>query len=702
MKNWLFRAFRWLFRAFVALALLVGVVYMATEVYHIGGVDIPEDQTIPASRTEHPPQNWKEGWGLDGTQWFHHANQGTKILPYAWFMALEQPDLSPFRARARFVDGDYLYRFGFLPSDKDDRMNPDGLPIGFAKQDDFIDPTAPAKGAFKVVGLTCAACHTGEIHYRDATTNVLKAVRIEGGAAMINLALFQRAVGLALFYTDFFEARYNRFANRVLGNKKNDQDERNRLRAEVKAFLDTNMSAQAYAEKKGLYMMDLGFARTDALGLIGNRVFGPLDQENLTVANAPVNFPQLWDTAWFDWVQYNASIRMPLVRNIGEALGVGGVVKLDVKKSDRFPSSVNVENLHHMESQLGGDKPYAGLWSPKWSDTGLPPIDTQKRNRGETLYRKYCQSCHLPPPKELEAEVNSKDSQNWHDERGEGGKEDQKIRVLTVKVSDLQVIGTDPNQALNFYRRLARVGGNTVPAAKGLYNVTGFIRNKFFDSKGILSNVDGPKEKERLEYDRNRPFDDPLIDKGDFDFDREAIISGVIVPRLGYKARPLNGIWATAPFLHNGSVPSFYQLLLPVDARDKKFYLGSKLFDPTVVGYNTDRLPGGFELDTQISGNTNVGHEFRNLELDEMELAVKGSATPPNNLRSGDERWANLIGLSVPDWKASSPEQQWAKQRDLTWKVVEEREDREIPKGVIGPSLSDLERWDLVEFLKSL
>ena len=693
---------KWLFRALVALALLVGVVYLATEVYHIGGVDIPEDQTIPASRTEHPPQHWKEGWGLDGTQWFHHANQGTKILPYAWFMALEQPDLSPFRARARFVDGDYLYRFGFLPSEKNDRMNPDGLPIGFAKQDDFIDPTAPAKGPIKVVGLTCAACHTGEIHYRDATTNVLKAVRIEGGAAMINLSLFQKAVGLALFYTNFFDARYNRFADSVLGDKKNDQDERNQLRAEVKAFLDTNMSAQAYAEKKGLYTMDLGFARTDALGLIGNRVFGPLDQENLTVADAPVNFPQLWDTAWFDWVQYNASIRMPLVRNIGEALGVGGVVKLDVKKSDRFP----------LERQRGKPPPH-GVAARRRQTVRRPLVAEMERHwpapdrhaetqPGRDPLPEVLPACHLPPPKELEAEVNSKDSQNWHDERGEGGKEDQKIRVLTVKVSDLQVIGTDPNQALNFFRRLARVGGNTVPAAKGLYNVTGFIRNKFFDSKGLLSNVDGPKEKERLEYDRYRPFDDPKIDEGDFDLDQEAIISGVIVPRLGYKARPLNGIWATAPFLHNGSVPSLYQLLLPVDARDKKFYLGSKLFDPTVVGYNTDRLPGGFELDTHISGNTNVGHEFRNLELDEMELAVKGSATPPNNLRSGDERWANLIGLSVPDWKASSPEQQWAKQRDLTWKVVEEREDREIPKGVIGPSLSDLERWDLVEFLKSL
>lgn len=29
-----------------------------------------------------------------------------------------------------------------------------------------------------------------------------------------------------------------------------------------------------------------------------------------------------------------------------------------------------------------------------------------------------------------------------------------------------------------------------------------------------------------------------------------------------YKARPLNGIWATAPYLHNGSVPTLYDLLL--------------------------------------------------------------------------------------------------------------------------------------------
>ena len=34
---------------------------------------------------------------------------------------------------------------------------------------------------------------------------------------------------------------------------------------------------------------------------------------------------------------------------------------------------------------------------------------------------------------------------------------------------------------------------------------------------------------------------------------------------MRYKARPLNGIWATAPFLHNGSVLTLYDLLLPAD-----------------------------------------------------------------------------------------------------------------------------------------
>ena len=85
-----------------------------------------------------------------------------------------------------------------------------------------------------------------------------------------------------------------------------------------------------------------------------------------------------------------------------------------------------------------------------------------------------------------------------------------------------------------------------------------------------------------------------------------------------YKARPLNGIWSTAPYLHNGSVPNLYQLLLPADQRDKIFYTGNREFDPVKVGQISSDQPGSFEFDTSLYGNSNSGHEYAT-ELTEEE-----------------------------------------------------------------------------------
>lgn len=73
-----------------------------------------------------------------------------------------------------------------------------------------------------------------------------------------------------------------------------------------------------------------------------------------------------------------------------------------------------------------------------------------------------------------------------------------------------------------------------------------------------------------------------------------------------YKGRPLDGIWATAPYLHNGSVPNLYQLL--VSGERKPFYVGSRQFDPKHVGFDTEDTSGTF-LDTSIPGNLNTGHD---------------------------------------------------------------------------------------------
>jgi hypothetical protein len=77
-----------------------------------------------------------------------------------------------------------------------------------------------------------------------------------------------------------------------------------------------------------------------------------------------------------------------------------------------------------------------------------------------------------------------------------------------------------------------------------------------------------------------------------------------------YKARPLSGIWASAPYLHNGSVPTLAQLLEPAPQRAAKFWVGGREFDPVAVGNESGEGPGRSLLDTALPGNSNTGHEF--------------------------------------------------------------------------------------------
>ena len=108
--------------------------------------------------------------------------------------------------------------------------------------------------------------------------------------------------------------------------------------------------------------------------------------------------------------------------------------------------------------------------------------------------------------------------------------------------------------------------------------------------------------------------------------------------KVAYKARPLAGVWATAPFLHNGSVPSLYQLLSPQDERATTFYKGTFEYDPRHLGYRTEAFTNGFLFDTRISGNRNSGHEFR--------AGGRGNGVI-GRLLQPEERWALLEYLKV-------------------------------------------------------
>jgi hypothetical protein len=81
----------------------------------------------------------------------------------------------------------------------------------------------------------------------------------------------------------------------------------------------------------------------------------------------------------------------------------------------------------------------------------------------------------------------------------------------------------------------------------------------------------------------------------------------------GYTAVPLDGLWLTAPYLHNGSVPTLADLLELPEARPKKFWRGYDVFDAERVGFvSTWSEAGrvGTLLDVSRPGNSNAGHTY--------------------------------------------------------------------------------------------
>ncbi|WP_199608610.1 c-type cytochrome [Flocculibacter collagenilyticus] len=82
---------------------------------------------------------------------------------------------------------------------------------------------------------------------------------------------------------------------------------------------------------------------------------------------------------------------------------------------------------------------------------------------------------------------------------------------------------------------------------------------------------------------------------------------------IGYVAQHLDGIWLRAPYLHNGSVPTLYDLLQPASERPSLFYRGYILYDENKLGFvsqGTEAKNEGTAYDTEERGNSNQGHEF--------------------------------------------------------------------------------------------
>src|SRR5919197_4180132 len=81
----------------------------------------------------------------------------------------------------------------------------------------------------------------------------------------------------------------------------------------------------------------------------------------------------------------------------------------------------------------------------------------------------------------------------------------------------------------------------------------------------------------------------------------------------GYANQPLDGIWARAPYLHNGSVPTLWDLLQSPESRPQQFSRGYDVYDQEKVGFVSDTPEAhraGSPYDTTLPGNGNAGHVY--------------------------------------------------------------------------------------------
>ncbi|USR42108.1 cytochrome c [Ectopseudomonas hydrolytica] len=596
-----------LLRRTLKLVLVLVLIGLAVVLYYVANPNLP--------RFEPPEQlHYLQQWSDEQRQTYYYTPQGTTVkgLRYDWFVALEMPFGSE-----KFARPDYLARFGFLtdPKQRATSLNPGNLPVGFARHQDN-------ESGEHFLDISCAACHTGELRYQG------QAVRIDGGAALHSLAStvptlrgggFGQALGMSMAFTYYNPLKFRRFAQEVLGDRY--AQDRDRLRQDFKQVLDRLLATAANDWHRGLYPTEEGFGRTDAFGRIANTVFGDaLDEANYRIANAPVSYPHLWDIWKFDWVQWNGSAMQPMARNVGEALGVGASLHLldehgqGVTEADRYASSVRLHDLYTLEETLKQLQP------PQWPEAIFGKIDLPLASRGKALYSENCAYCHAPNPKPREQRLAPARDPEW------------KMRIVPT-----DIVGTDPTTADNiadhrfdisrlgwtkaelsrldvqlFGASLDEVDFKSISSAKALAYITAYVENRAYQDAGI-----SPRQRWRM--------------------DGYGLSIGVQEKR-GYKARPLDGIWATPPFLHNGSVANLFELLSPVYERQTRFWVGNFEFDPVRVGYRSEAFPGGFLFDTRVTGNGNGGHEFRD---GCRQQGVIGRALAP------DERLAVIEYLKV-------------------------------------------------------
>jgi cytochrome c5 len=644
-----------------------------------------------------------QGWDESDSLWYYNTTQGSALIPYDFFIVLEEANSNElFRATPNIDKFRYLPQ---KPTFFNPDGLPVGFVKETYQGKDYVGYTCAAchtgqvnyKGkAIRIDGAPAMADMVGFLtsleHSMKAALNdaakqqrfvdkVLELNNTYSSADEIKTDLKKWTDTIELYnnvnysHIEYGYARldaFGRIYNRVLEHVINKAQVRLVLtgatNAKKQPLLTTAEVDKVLEGISEAVIGDLQFAKiiqrlsSNEPGYPGLTIkqMQRIKHKIFNEPDAPVSYPFLWDITHSDYVQWNGladnSGVGPLGRNTGEVIGVFGILDWTAndagfslsawitgqeKKTQHidFKSSIDLVNLSRLESHL------KSLTSPLWPTLGTDDqhqqhanqifskepewqIDVEKAKKGEYLYGEYCQSCH-----ELI------DRSDWD-------------RIVVGKMSSLKNVKTDPAMVNNSVNYSGYSGNfNNTYLSEGVGNIV--VQNRApvvqvltAATKGAVVTPDADKWIIRRVLDwfymlAHSFFDNEIkssIKSGNYDPDTTA---SPYQSLLSYKARSLNGIWATAPYLHNGSVPSLYDLMLPQKRdgdpedglyRPNEFMVGSREFDPVKVGFRTQGYDG-FLFRTLRVGDLNTGHEYGTIH----DPKVMDKTLKP---LTDEERWA--------------------------------------------------------------
>jgi hypothetical protein len=306
-----------------------------------------------------------------------------------------------------------------------------------------------------------------------------------------------------------------------------------------------------------------GYTRTDAFGRIGNLVARMNDPIELT---ATTSVPHMWSTKYKSLFHWNANTNSVMNRNIGQSFGLGAVLtgpeiedSASLTEELKHNATTNLHNLAKIEKLL------YKIQVPKF-DSIFPQHTMEDRTtlqNGCNTFANKCMGCHQT---------------------------DQRVGPMGKLVHDNMI----PHRVINtdsWYSELQKKPVDGVPLKDALFGFVNAVKKRYYSRFDISEREQ--RDWQNKDFRGPEYFRDTFVGENSHDPNGPSAYLNIDKRQAGYPARSLAGAWATAPYMHNGSIPTVADILKPENERPKIFFVGSNEYDNENMGFKSglDSLP---------------------------------------------------------------------------------------------------------------